>query len=160
MLSETMKEDENSKRHVIVLRWICRTAGERERERKSYFVSLQTLYHWKGTDTTSIYWFRKTRDNYKMMWSRKLSNSNPGHENVIARLLESCQSCLYQKIPLRSLFRSLFFMNAATLQTYRHIFKTQQESAAMKGTTFAWKLNFLCAPVFYNVNNSQQVEDS
>lgn len=51
-------------------------------------------------------------------------------------------------------------MNAATLQIYMQIFKTQQDSAAAKGTTSAWKLNFLCAPAFYNVNNSEQVEDS
>lgn len=89
-----------------------------------------------------------------MTRSRKFDNSNPGHMNVIVVwLLESCQSCLFQS-PLRSLFKSSFFMNAAALQTYRQIFKTQQESkghdrsAVTKGTTFAWEFGFLSVPVF------------
>lgn len=112
------------------------------RKWKSYFASLQTLNNREGTDTTGIY--RRTQDNYRMIRSRKLNNSNPRHVNVIVEwLLESCQSCLFQKIPLKSLFNSLFFMNAAVLQTYRQIFKTQQESrgqersAVTKGATFA-----------------------
>lgn len=148
VLGYTYSKD-NSKCHVILLRWICGTAAVRERERKSYFVSLQMLYHWKETDTTSIYCLRKTQDNHKMIRSRKFNNSNPGHENVIVWLMESCQSCLYQKIPLKSLFRSsVFFMNAATLQTYRHILKTEQE-CSNKGDNLCLEARLpLCSSFF------------
>jgi len=41
----------------------------------------------------------------------------------------------FPKVPLRRLFKSSFFTNAAALQTYRQIFKTQQERREQERTT-------------------------